>query len=229
MPGFQAEGLVHDPDGRIVKGLHPRNDWIPVSTGGERRRRVVRRGRGQPDRADRLPPDRPRRPAHHLAEPRLHPRARRPVPTRDRGRRARRGPRGRRRAAPHPPRRPAGGRAARRRRARPRRARPQRPRRLPRRHRLHRPHFRRGRRPSRAVRSAGSAVRHRRPHGLRGRPRPHRLRLALAGARDRAEGRPHRRERRPAHGRRRLPGLRDVERPAVGLVGGGATPTCSPG
>ena len=32
-PGMQAEALVHDPDGRIVKGLHPRNDWIPVSTG----------------------------------------------------------------------------------------------------------------------------------------------------------------------------------------------------
>jgi alpha-mannosidase len=32
-PGFQAEGLVHDPDGRIIKGLNPRNAWIPVSTG----------------------------------------------------------------------------------------------------------------------------------------------------------------------------------------------------
>jgi alpha-mannosidase len=30
-PGFQAEGLVHDADGRIVKGLNPRNDWIPVA------------------------------------------------------------------------------------------------------------------------------------------------------------------------------------------------------
>ncbi len=29
-PGFQAEGLVYDADGLIVKGLHPRNDWIPV-------------------------------------------------------------------------------------------------------------------------------------------------------------------------------------------------------
>jgi alpha-mannosidase len=36
VPGFQAEGLVHEPDGRIVKGLHPRNDWIPVPTGSSR-------------------------------------------------------------------------------------------------------------------------------------------------------------------------------------------------
>jgi alpha-mannosidase len=33
MPGFQCEGLVHRPDGSIVKGLHPRNAWIPVETG----------------------------------------------------------------------------------------------------------------------------------------------------------------------------------------------------
>ena len=32
-PGFQAEGLVHEPDGRIVKGLNPRNDWIPARAG----------------------------------------------------------------------------------------------------------------------------------------------------------------------------------------------------
>jgi len=31
-PGFQAEGLVHDRDGRVVKGLHPQSDWIPVPT-----------------------------------------------------------------------------------------------------------------------------------------------------------------------------------------------------
>ncbi|RKS09181.1 alpha-mannosidase [Nocardiopsis sp. Huas11] len=30
MPGFQCEGLVHRPDGTVVKGLHPRNAWIPV-------------------------------------------------------------------------------------------------------------------------------------------------------------------------------------------------------
>ncbi len=29
-PGFQAEGLVFDRDGAIVKGLAPRNSWIPV-------------------------------------------------------------------------------------------------------------------------------------------------------------------------------------------------------
>ncbi|MDG4825964.1 alpha-mannosidase [Asanoa sp. WMMD1127] len=30
-PGFQAEGLVYRPDGSVHKGLHPRNDWVPVS------------------------------------------------------------------------------------------------------------------------------------------------------------------------------------------------------
>ncbi len=32
-PGSQAEGLVHDAHGRIVKGLNPLNDWIPVASG----------------------------------------------------------------------------------------------------------------------------------------------------------------------------------------------------
>ncbi|MEJ5868290.1 glycoside hydrolase family 38 C-terminal domain-containing protein [Pseudokineococcus sp. 5B2Z-1] len=38
-PGFQAEGLVHRPDGTPVKGLNPRNGWVPVAdpaAGGER-------------------------------------------------------------------------------------------------------------------------------------------------------------------------------------------------
>ncbi|GAA1441770.1 alpha-mannosidase [Nocardiopsis tropica] len=38
MPGFQSEGLVHLPDGAVVKGLNPRNAWIPVGSpagGGE--------------------------------------------------------------------------------------------------------------------------------------------------------------------------------------------------
>ncbi|MFD8569049.1 alpha-mannosidase [Streptomyces sp. NPDC059639] len=37
-PGFQCEGLVHEPDGTPVKGLHPRNHWVRVGapvTGGE--------------------------------------------------------------------------------------------------------------------------------------------------------------------------------------------------
>ena len=29
-PGFQAEGLAYRPDGSVHKGLHPRNDWVPV-------------------------------------------------------------------------------------------------------------------------------------------------------------------------------------------------------
>ena len=32
-PGFQAEGLVHRPDGTHVKGLNPLNDWVPVGPG----------------------------------------------------------------------------------------------------------------------------------------------------------------------------------------------------
>ncbi len=37
-PGFQAEGLVYRPDGTTVKGLNPRNGWIPLTdaaVGGE--------------------------------------------------------------------------------------------------------------------------------------------------------------------------------------------------
>lgn len=32
-PGMQAEGLVHRPDGSIVKALNPLNNWIPVTPG----------------------------------------------------------------------------------------------------------------------------------------------------------------------------------------------------
>lgn len=38
-PGFQAEGLVYRPDGSVLKGLNPRNAWLPVAdpaVGGER-------------------------------------------------------------------------------------------------------------------------------------------------------------------------------------------------
>ncbi|NUR59887.1 MAG: alpha-mannosidase [Catenulispora sp.] len=38
MPGFQCEGLVYRPDGSPVKGLNPRNQWVPVAApavGGE--------------------------------------------------------------------------------------------------------------------------------------------------------------------------------------------------
>ncbi|WP_026874235.1 alpha-mannosidase [Jiangella gansuensis] len=37
--GFQAEGLAYRPDGTVVKGLNPRNLWLPVAhpaSGGER-------------------------------------------------------------------------------------------------------------------------------------------------------------------------------------------------
>jgi alpha-mannosidase len=33
MVGFQAEGLVYRPDGSVIKGLNPRNSWIPVAPG----------------------------------------------------------------------------------------------------------------------------------------------------------------------------------------------------
>ncbi|MDF5757081.1 glycoside hydrolase family 38 C-terminal domain-containing protein [Spongiactinospora sp. TRM90649] len=38
LPGFQCEGLGHTADGEPVKGLHPRNAWLPVAAealGGE--------------------------------------------------------------------------------------------------------------------------------------------------------------------------------------------------
>jgi alpha-mannosidase len=38
-PGFECEGLVYSPDGRPVKGLNPRNQWVRVTDhalGGER-------------------------------------------------------------------------------------------------------------------------------------------------------------------------------------------------
>ncbi len=31
MPGFQAEGLAYRPDGTVVKGLEPLNNWLPVA------------------------------------------------------------------------------------------------------------------------------------------------------------------------------------------------------
>jgi alpha-mannosidase len=30
-PGFQCEGLVHTADGTIVKGIHPKSQWAPIS------------------------------------------------------------------------------------------------------------------------------------------------------------------------------------------------------
>jgi alpha-mannosidase len=39
MPGFQCEGLVHRPDGDVVKALSPRNAWVPIAApagGGEK-------------------------------------------------------------------------------------------------------------------------------------------------------------------------------------------------
>jgi alpha-mannosidase len=30
-PGFQCEGLVHRADGTILKGIHPRSQWVPLS------------------------------------------------------------------------------------------------------------------------------------------------------------------------------------------------------
>lgn len=31
-PGFQAEALVRDPAGEIVKAIEPRNDWVPITS-----------------------------------------------------------------------------------------------------------------------------------------------------------------------------------------------------
>ncbi|MFI5776077.1 alpha-mannosidase [Nocardia sp. NPDC051570] len=38
IPGFQCEGLVYTPDGTVIKGLSPRNDWVRIGSpaaGGE--------------------------------------------------------------------------------------------------------------------------------------------------------------------------------------------------
>jgi alpha-mannosidase len=35
-PGFQAEGLVYDEDGGIIKAIEPRNDYVPIDTTSER-------------------------------------------------------------------------------------------------------------------------------------------------------------------------------------------------
>src|SRR4051812_9935494 len=29
-PGFQAEALAYGPDGTVIKGVQPRNNWVPV-------------------------------------------------------------------------------------------------------------------------------------------------------------------------------------------------------
>lgn len=39
-PGFQCEGLVYRPDGTPVKGLSPRNAWVPVDSDAESHNRV---------------------------------------------------------------------------------------------------------------------------------------------------------------------------------------------
>lgn len=36
-PGFQCEGLVFRPDGSVIKGLNPRNTWIPAEPDGDGR------------------------------------------------------------------------------------------------------------------------------------------------------------------------------------------------
>ena len=69
MAGFQAEGLVHRPDGTHVKALNPLNDWVPVTSG--RVGGALRRGRRQPARADRVDPDPARRQGHLVARSRV--------------------------------------------------------------------------------------------------------------------------------------------------------------
>ena len=34
IPGFQAEGSFWTPDGKLIKGLEPHNDWVPLQNGG---------------------------------------------------------------------------------------------------------------------------------------------------------------------------------------------------
>ncbi|WP_432132486.1 alpha-mannosidase [Streptomyces tendae] len=57
-PGFQCEGLVYEPDGTPVKGLHPRNNYVRVGSpadGGERIRWRIEAASNPDLEADGLP------------------------------------------------------------------------------------------------------------------------------------------------------------------------------
>ena len=213
--GFHVEGLVYRADGSPVKGLNPRNQWVRVARLGGRRRggRAVRGGGVQPPAARRwrlrLPAVAAGRPGHRRSRGPLPHRARRARRLRGGGLGAAAGPRGAR-----PARRRARGVR------RPALAGPARHRPVPRppRRQRHRGHGGRGAR--RARRGARGPRPGQRPPHLGGRPRPHRLRLAVAGARDGAQGGPHLLQRGLAHGRPPRARLRHVLGPAVRLAQG---------
>ena len=54
-PGFQCEGTVYRPDGSIVKGIHPRNTWIPVELDGDGRFEVYLEAASNPILLDVVP------------------------------------------------------------------------------------------------------------------------------------------------------------------------------
>ena len=181
-PGMQAEALVFTPDGGAREGPEPPQQLDP----GPARPadRVVRRSRGQPG-PQRLPAHGPRGQPHLHQRAALHGLPGRGGPSASGGVRARcrrRRPQG---ADARPPDR---GRSADGDRLRPRTGdgRPRRPGRA--RHRR--------RRPRRAGRRTQQAGARQRSPGLRCRPCPHRLGLAVAGARDRPQGRADRCQRR---------------------------------
>ena len=199
---------MHDADGTHVKALTRSTQWVPVDA--RRASRVVRRGRGQPDvltgfrpthLGDRLTAG--DRPLYRLARPscrRLEREVWGSLADLEVARRA------------HA--RALAGRAARLGTAPGDRAVPGRP----------RPDGRAGDR-RRGARGAGGRARRpgarRRAPDLRRRPRAHRLGLAVADARDGAQGGPHGRQRRQL-ARRRRPGLVYAmsQRPAVRLARG---------
>ena len=75
MAGFQAEGLVHRPDGTHVKALNPLNDWVPV-TSGETVELYVEAA-ANPHVLTGWSPDPARRQGHLVARSRLPPGGRR--------------------------------------------------------------------------------------------------------------------------------------------------------
>ena len=188
-PASRPRVSCTDPDGRIVKGLNPRNDWVPARAAGASSgtskpppTRPCSTGFRPTDAGDRL--------TSSTAPPLYRLRPRRPVPARDRRRRAGRRPRGARRAAARASRTTSApaescyaieaaldaldladvvGTAA----------------------------------AARAELAGALGTGRRTPAATRisrRRPRAHRLGVAVAGARDGPQGGPHRRQRRPADG-----------------------------
>ena len=183
-PGNQAEALVHDLDGRPIKGIDPRNQYVPIANpaaGGERVGCLVEAAANPDILADGFVPDPARRQAHRGRRAALHASPRADLAVLDEEvwhlgldlevlRELMLELADARPAPARDPARPG---------ARARRARPRRRRRHG------------GGGPRASWRPCSSRPAHASAHTIsRGRPRAHRLRLAVAAARDRSARRP---------------------------------------